>query len=143
MATLTSKRTGLACVRALAVAALLAGCGGSSVVPKTIEITPVDLTGTTIEAMVGDTIIVSLKANPTTGYAWQFTAGDTFEIVSSNYVADPSPVGMSGAGGKQLVTLAVTKVGSSDLTGTYRQPWIPLLPGAKPDLSIRVQAKLS
>ena len=141
MATLTRKRIDLACLRALAVAALLAGCGGRQVLSKTIEITPVDLTGTTINAMVGDTIIVTLKANPTTGYAWQFTAGATFAIISSNYVADPSAAGVSGAGGKQLVTLEVTKVGSSDLTGTYRQPWIPLLPGAKPDLSITVQAK--
>ena len=121
--------------------ALLVSCGGSSAAPKTIEITPVALTGSTIDAAVGDTIIVNLKANATTGFAWTFTAGDTFEIVSSNYAADPSPAGTTGAGGKQIVTLKVTKIGSSDLRGTYRQPWSPLPPGVSPDFTITVLAK--
>ena len=92
--------------------ALLVSCGGSSAAPKTIEITPVALTGSTIDAAVGDTIIVNLKSNATTG-----------------------------AGGKQIVTLKVTKIGSSDPRGTYRQPWSPLPPGASPDFTITVLAK--
>ena len=92
--------------------ALLVSCGGSSAAPKTIEITPVALTGSTIDAAVGHTIIVNLKSNATTG-----------------------------AGGKQIVTLKVTKIGSSDPRGTYRQPWSPLPPGASPDFTITVLAK--
>jgi predicted secreted protein len=126
---------------ALLSAALLASCGGSSAAPKTIELTPVVLTGSTIDAAVGDTIIVNLKANATTGFAWTFTAGDTFEIVSSNYAADPNPPGTTGAGGKQIVTLKVTKIGASDLRGTYRQPWNPVPPGASPDFIMTVLAK--
>ena len=152
METLRSKRTGLLCAGALAVAALLAAaslaaCGGggsdsgSTATPKTIEITPVAQTGTTTDAAVGDTIVVSLEANATTGYSWEFTAGDTFTIESSKYVPDPSPSNVAGSGGTQVVTLKVTKAGSSDLTGTYRQQWNSPSPGAQPDFSMTVQAQ--
>ncbi|MFZ4481562.1 MAG: hypothetical protein ACOYNZ_16900, partial [Rhodoferax sp.] len=60
---LTGKRMGLPlmlALTALLTAALLASCGGGSAAPKTIEITPVELTGSTIDAAVGDTIIVNL-----------------------------------------------------------------------------------
>jgi len=147
-------KIGLLCVGALAVAALvaaasLAACGSSgggesaspAAAPKTIAVTPAAQTGTTVEANVGDTIAVSLDANPTTGYSWEFTAGDTFAIEGSTYVADPNPDGMAGAGGTQIVTLSVTKAGTSDLTGTYRQQWNSPSPGAQPDFSMTVQAK--
>jgi predicted secreted protein len=150
----TNSRVGLLCVGALAVAALLAAAslaacgsssggtdGGSPATPKTIEITPVAQTGTTVDAAVGDTIVVTLEGNATTGYTWKFTAGDTFEIVSSKYVPDPSPSNMAGTGGTQLVTLKVTKVGTSDLTGMYQQQWNSPSPNAQPDFSMTVQGK--
>ena len=68
-------------------------------------------------------MVVSLDANATTGYEWQFTAGDTFTIEKSEYVPDPNPENVAGAGGTQVVTLKVTKAGTSDLTGTYVRPW--------------------
>jgi inhibitor of cysteine peptidase len=150
----TNSRMGVLCVGALAAAVLLAAAslaacgssgggsdGGSPATPKTIAITPVAQTGTTVDAAVGDTIVVSLEANPTTGYTWELTAGDTIEVASSEYVADPNPDEMSGAGGTQVVTLKVTKAGASDLTGMYRQQWNSPSPGAQPDFSMTVQAK--
>jgi inhibitor of cysteine peptidase len=116
---------------ALALAALgvavLAGCGGGEPAPasspKTIEVTPAAASGTSVDAKVGDTVVVSLEANPTTGYEWQFTAGDTFTVESSKYVADPNPDNLAGKGGTQVVTLKVTKAGTSDLTGSYVRAW--------------------
>jgi predicted secreted protein len=144
MNTLTSKVIGLPFLRALAAlfaAALLGACGGGTpVLPKIIEVTPVEMSGTRVEATVGDTIIVSLKANPSTGYAWKFTAGNTFEIVSSTYVSDPTTGPVTGAGGKQVLTLKVTKAGSSELTGNYGAPWMVPAPGAIPDFSMTVLA---
>jgi len=146
----TNSRMGVLCVGALAAAVLLAAAslaacgssdGGSPATPKTIEITPVAQTGTTVDAAVGDTIVVSLEANPTTGYTWELTAGDTIEVVSSKYVADPNPDELAGAGGTQIVTLTVTKAGTSDLTGMYRQQWNSPSPGAQPDFSMTVRAK--
>jgi len=150
METLRSKRIGLLCAGALAAAALLAAAslaacgsssGGATAAPKTIEITPVAQTGTTVDAAVGDTIVVSLDANATTGYSWELTAGDTFTIESSKYVPDPSPSNVAGSGGTQVVTLKVTKAGTSDLTGTYRQQWNSPSPNAQPDFSMTVQGK--
>jgi inhibitor of cysteine peptidase len=154
METRRSTRIAVLLVGALAAAVLLAATslaacgsstggsdGGSPPAPKTIEVTPVAESGTTVDAAVGDTIVVSLDANPTTGYTWEFTAGDTFAIAGSKYVADPSSEGAVGAGGTQIVTLKVTKAGTSDLTGMYRQQWNSPSPDAKPDLSMTVKAE--
>ena len=146
-------RIGLLCVGALAVTAVLAAaslsaCGSSGggesaspAAPKTIEVTPVAQTGTTVDAAVGDTIVVSLDANATTGYTWELTPGDTFAIVSSEYVADPNPDELAGKGGTQVVTLNVTKAGTSDLTGMYRQAWNSPSPNAQPDFSMTIESE--
>jgi inhibitor of cysteine peptidase len=153
METRRTTRIGLLCVGVLAVAtvlgaATLGACGGSGgdesaspATPKTIEITPAAQTGTTVDAAVGDTVVVSLEANPTTGYTWELTPGGTFDIVSSKYVADPNPDELAGKGGTQVVTLKVTKAGTSDLTGMYRQAWSSPSPDAQPDFSMTVQSE--
>ena len=107
--------------------ALLTGCGGGEPAeqssPRTITVAPTAPAGTTVDARVGDTVVVSLDANATTGYEWQFTAGDTFTIQKSEYVPDPNPENLAGSGGTQVVTLKVTTAGASDLTGLYVRPW--------------------
>ncbi len=126
------------------VAALLSGCGsgspeeGSS--PSTIHVTPAAKTGTTVDVKVGDTVVVSVEANETTGYQWTFTAGETFAIEKSEYVPDPNPDQLAGRGGAQIVTLAVTKAGESDLVGTYARSWETPSPGAGPDLTVTVKS---
>jgi predicted secreted protein len=129
---------------AVTAAGLLAACGGSDEAPgggETIEVTPVAETGTTVEAAVGDKVVVSLEANATTGFEWQFTAGETFIIESSEYVPDPSASDMVGAGGTQVVTLAVTEAGSSDLLGFYVRPWETPSPDPQPDFQMTVVGK--
>jgi inhibitor of cysteine peptidase len=129
---------------ALAVAAmgivLLAGCGGGEPArqssPAVIKVTPTAASGVTVHARVGDTVVVSLAANPTTGYQWQFAPGDTFSIESSAYVADPNPGNLAGKGGTQIVTLKVTRAGTSDLTGRYVRPWET--PSPSPAARVRV-----
>jgi inhibitor of cysteine peptidase len=124
---------------AVAAGGLLAGCGTSEgEAPKTIEVTPAAQTGTTVDAAVGDLVVVNLEANATTGYEWQFTAGDTFVIDGSKYVPSPAPSNVVGSGGTQVVTLRITKAGSSDLTGTYRQPWVTPSPDAEPDFQMTI-----
>ena len=123
-------------------AALLASCGSGEPAgqssPRTIEVTPAAATGTTVDAKVGDTVVVSLDANPTTGYEWTFTAGDTFAIEKSEYVPDPNPDELVGSGGTQIVTLRVTATGTSDLTGYYARPWETASPSPQPDVTVTV-----
>jgi len=126
----------------LLAAGLLAACGagndGQTTTPKTITVSPKSQTGTSVEAKVGDIVRVKLEANPTTGFSWEFTAGDTFKIVRTKYQPDPNSEGLVGAGGTEIVTLRVTKAGSSKLTGTYRQQWNTPAPDTKPDFSMTI-----
>jgi predicted secreted protein len=134
-----------AAVLALAAlgAALLAGCGSGepaeSSSPETIRATPT--TGTTVDAKVGDTVVLGFAANATTGYEWAFTAGDTFTIEKSEYVPDPNPDQLAGKGGAQIVTLKVTKAGESDLTGTYARSWETPSPDAGADMTVTVKSE--
>ena len=125
-------------------AALLAGCGSGAPQgqssPTTIRVTPAAKTGTTVDARVGDTVVLSLEANPTTGYEWKFTGGDTFTIRKSDYVPDPNPDQLVGRGGTQVVTLTVTKAGASDLLGTYARSWEMPSPGAGPDMTVTIKS---
>ncbi len=122
--------------------ALLAGCGSGEPAaqssPATIKVAPTAPSGTTVDAKVGDTVVVSLDANATTGYEWQFTAGGTFSIESSKYVSDPNPDNLAGKGGTQVVTLKVTKAGSSDLSGQYVRPWETPSPSPAADVTVTV-----
>jgi predicted secreted protein len=133
-----------AAVLALAAlgAGLLAGCGSGEPAeqssPRTIAVSPTAPSGTTVDAAVGDMVVVSLVANATTGYEWQFTAGDTFTIEKSEYVPDPNPDGLAGSGGTQVVTLKVTEAGTSDLTGVYVRPWETPSPSPEAETTVTI-----
>jgi len=130
----------------LALAALgvgvLAGCGSgdpeAQSSPRTIAVSPTAPSGTTVDAAVGDTVIVSLGANASTGYEWTFAGGDTFTIEKSEYVQDPSTEGMVGAPGTQVITLKVTEAGTSDLTGVYVRPWETPSPSPEAEMTVTI-----
>jgi len=146
--TTTHRSLGIRLVAALALAgaALALGCGSGEPAeqgsPRTIAVTPpAGGTRTMVEAGVGDVVVVSLEANPTTGYEWTFTAGDTFTIEKSKYMADPRPEEVAGGGGIQVVTLPVTRPGVSDLRGTYARSWESPEPGrAGPDATVTIDS---
>ena len=123
---------------------LLAGCGSGEPAeqssPRTITVAPSAPAGTTVAAAVGDTVVVSLDANATTGYGWQFTAGDTFTIEKSEYVPDPNPEGLAGAGGTQVVTLRVTAAGRSDLSGLYVRAWETPSPSPAAQVTVTIDS---
>ena len=119
--------------------ALLAGCGSSGAA-TTVRLTPPSKGSTSVTARVGDTVVLVFEANPTTGYEWTFTPGDTFTIESSKYVPDPNPDNLAGKGGTQVVTLKVTRAGGSDLTGVYARSWETPSPGAAPDVTVTVKS---
>jgi predicted secreted protein len=146
-------KIGMFCVGALAMGAvvlaltalgatLLVACGGGQEVSgQTITVTASPGDTTSLQVKVGDTIVVKLEANATTGYSWEFTPGSTMEILSSEYREGTHPEGVVGAGGTQVLTVKVTSAGSSELTGTYRQQWTSPSPGAQPDFSMTIASK--
>lgn len=76
-----------------------------------------------INMVVGKGFAVSLEANPTTGYAWQF-AGElpkAVRLVNSQFIA--SNTKLLGAPGRQVWTFAAATPGTAVITLNYRRPW--------------------
>lgn len=79
----------------------------------------------TVRATIGDTIVVRLPENPTTGYAWE-VQGDTLvglRLAADDYVADrPSTL---GGGGQRTLTFGVVEAGTWPLVLRLRRAWEP------------------
>ncbi len=81
---------------------------------------------TAINAKVGQTFVVALDSNPTTGYSWSVifgNGGGLFDNVGSTYLRPSSS--MPGAGGKQLLLFRALHAGSTDLRLHYVRPFEP------------------
>ncbi|GAB5459800.1 MAG: protease inhibitor I42 family protein [Henriciella sp.] len=72
---------------------------------------------------VGGALIVQLASNPTTGYFWQQTAGDTSIVrpVSDEYTADPAPEGLTGSGGMQMFRFEGALKGKTTVILAYQR----------------------
>ena len=111
-----------------AVAAALGACGGGSdsnsdggsssggsSTPKVYE------AGDSITVSNGDTFVIALDANPSTGYSWEADANADVEFVKSKQVQGSSNA--VGAPGTQQLTFKAVKAGSSTLTLNYLRPF--------------------
>lgn len=78
--------------------------------------------GTTSQLRVGQTVVIQLPANPTTGYTW-IVKGSVAPLIKSGkteYVAKSSAI---GAGGTQSLTFHAEETGTATITLDYRRPW--------------------
>jgi inhibitor of cysteine peptidase len=95
--------------------------------PKDIQLSYTDVPpADSVVASVGDTIVLSLPENPSTGYSWQMTASDGLGAVSDNYVQGNTGSALHpivGAGGTHTWTYKVTMPGAQKITGIYKRPW--------------------
>jgi len=107
------------------VVCAMALVGPATAVAKTIEVTAAD-SGKDIKAAVGDTIHVTLKGNPTTGYSWSVAkaAGDSVKVGKLEYAQRPAPAGMAGVGGQYSLTMTVVKAGGFSIALEYQRPWM-------------------
>ena len=75
----------------------------------------------------GHTAVLSLIANPSTGYSWAgaVLGGDTVRLDSAEgtYIPDAQTAAMTGAGGQTQFVLTAVKPGSSVITFDYRRSW--------------------
>jgi len=107
----------------------LAGCGGSdggsgggsSKGGSTKVYGP----GDSIAVKAGDTFVIALTANPTTGYSWSAAANPNARYDSSKQVTGST---LPGAGGTQQLTFTATASGSSTLVLSYSRPFEPGVP---------------
>jgi predicted secreted protein len=96
----------------------------ASPAPSTIDTAftnPFDL----IRARVGETFVIVLDANPTTGYSWSVVAsgGSRIASVGSAYLRPDSS--RIGAGGKQILLFRATSSGAAAVTLRYVRPFDP------------------
>ena len=82
----------------------------------------VDWTGETVS---GQTLALTLEANPTTGFSWAAVQDPALFAVQSYYTAEPQTGPVSGAGGWQTLLLTPEGAGTVQLTVTYSRPWEP------------------
>jgi len=95
---------------------LIASCGGDEVV-KLSE----SANGTTVNVDDGNIIELSLKANPTTGFAWAITTVDEnilLQTSDSTYDADSDAL---GSGGVETFNFGTIKSGTTTLELAYTQ----------------------
>ena len=78
-----------------------------------------------IEVASGDSIVVTLWSNQTTGYSWSeaatIIATNLLQQTNHEYVAPET--GLVGAPGKEVWTLKTLKTGTCEVSMTYSQPW--------------------
>lgn len=75
------------------------------------------------EAPAPQTVTVTLKSNPTTGYSWQVSQTEELFQVSRSYLQNEHPEGMVGAGGNETFKFIPLKTGRTEVTLTYARPW--------------------
>jgi inhibitor of cysteine peptidase len=115
--------------------ALLSGCakpadngGAGGKGTGTVVVTKAEA-DKTVTAAPGQTLVVVLDANPSTGYTWSVASAPEF-LKSEGEPAFTSGAkqGEVGAGGKQTLKFTVTAAGMGDLSLSYSRPWESVAP---------------
>lgn len=119
----------------LAIAAL-AGCAGESEPPAagpkttTIEISYDELLNQKqvsrgVDLAVGDTLQVSLGANPSTGYQWapQMTISDARVVTQTGHETIAASPARPGAPGSDVWVLQAMAPGTTTVSTSYSRPW--------------------
>lgn len=111
---------------------------GAYVCAKEITLQESD-TGKSYSVAVGDTLIITLVGNPTTGYTWDTTLIDkeVLSMIEKSFTPSSTLVGAGGV--FSFKVLAISK-GSSDLHMRYARLWEKDVPPAKTfDITVSVE----
>jgi predicted secreted protein len=76
----------------------------------------------TIRTRVGDTFVVELEGNPTTGYVWEPEAHDSVEFVGREVVQSGGGI---GAGARERLSFRSRAAGAFTLKVRHKRPWEP------------------
>ena len=96
---------------------LLTACGGGE-----IKLNAAD-NGQAITAAVGQTLVIELVSNPTTGYSWQIDQIDAAILQQVGEVQYASDSNLTGSGGVETFTFTVVGSGETTLTLIYHRTW--------------------
>ena len=114
------------------LAALLfsaASCSGA--VPLSTPISPSNAltegnNGKTININVGETLVIRLASNPSTGYTWETKDLDTQmleQVGEAAFESPDTPPDLVGAGGTLVLTFKALEPGTITLTLVYHRSW--------------------
>ncbi|GAB4503959.1 MAG: hypothetical protein Fur0043_09520 [Anaerolineales bacterium] len=101
----------------------LSGCGGGR--DQEIHLEAQD-DGKQVTLQSGQTLTVSLEANPTTGYRWQVLQIDPAVLEQSGeaeYKQAAGAEGLTGAGGVETLRFEALAAGQTTLTLGYMRSW--------------------
>ena len=77
-----------------------------------------------VNLKTGDTLVVRLDSNPSTGYSWDVSQGKADVLLQKSRVFERgAPDSTPGTGGKDVWMFDAVKDGKQKLTFTYRRPW--------------------
>ncbi len=102
-----------------------AGCDDSSGNGSAATVTVTQAqNGGTVALAVGETLVVQLAGNPTTGYEWTIATIDAafLQALGSTYAADSDAL---GAGGTYTFRFRAMQAGTTTLALAYRRAWEP------------------
>lgn len=78
----------------------------------------------TVEVNTNKEFIVTLDANPTTGYFWQASYDkDILKLVDKTYKQNNTRTPMVGVGGIDTFRFQAIKAGSTEIQFAYKRPW--------------------
>lgn len=108
----------------LVVLGLLVGCGSSS--SEEIKEVMVDMedNGRQINIFIGQILVVSLEAQPSTGYTWEVVELDELILQQEGNPEFQPASGGIGVPGVQIFRFEATGSGETDLSMVYHQPWV-------------------
>lgn len=95
--------------------------------------------GRTLELSNGDTLIVGLEGNPTTGFSWEVEAVDDAVLApqgDADYTA--SETGLVGSGGIFAFTFKAARKGQTQLQLVYHRSWEETAPADTFDVKVVV-----
>ncbi len=114
-------------IHILLAAALLSLTACASAKPR--ETPPLSVTGAmageTVFLVPGQMLVVTLPANPSTGYSWKADEIPACirAVGGGEYRPDPTRIDMPGAGGAVVWKFRAAAEGSGVLRLTYLRPW--------------------
>jgi inhibitor of cysteine peptidase len=87
--------------------------------------------GKTVELRIGNTLVVDLPGNPSTGYSWETVSVDGSILQSSGNDAFVPDSNMIGAPGKVSLRFKAMAAGKTALKLAYRRVWEKEVPPLK------------
>jgi inhibitor of cysteine peptidase len=81
--------------------------------------------GKTVQEPLGETFVLRLQENPTTGYSWNLSLPTGLTLSRDEYIPSSTGGQLVGGGGVRSFTLVAAEKGEQVLAVEYRRPWVP------------------